>query len=84
MLHHSLRLQRQRPRQKVREKRQLWAYEPAVDRASKYWDVGVEGKKTRTVRTASYRDDDARSDSEDDPEDLFKPQKDEESSTESE
>ncbi len=31
--------------------------------------------------TASYRDDDARSDSEDDPEELFKPQKDDKSSS---
>ncbi len=51
--------------QKRKEKRQLWAYEPAADRsASKYWDVGVEGKRTQTVRKASYREDDARSDSE--------------------
>ena len=36
----------------------------------------MDGKRTRTLRTASYRDDDAHSDSEDDPEDLFKPGKD--------
>ena len=67
-----------------RAKRQLWEYEPAVDSASKYWDVGVEGKRTRTLNKASYAEEDARSDSEEDPEDLFKPQREEESSSESE
>ncbi len=42
----------------------------------------MEGKRTRTMSTASYRDDDARSESDDGPEDLFKLQKDEESSSE--
>jgi hypothetical protein len=62
-----------------KQKRQLWEYEPAVDSASKYWDVGVEGKRTRTLNKASYAEEDARSDSEEDPEDLFKPQREEES-----
>ncbi len=52
------------PRKK-KERRQTWAYELAVEGPSTYWEVGVEGKRTRTTRTVSYRDDDARSDSED-------------------
>ena len=64
-------------------KRQRWEYEPAVDSASKYWDKGVEGKRKRTVNKASYAEEDARSDSEDDPEELFQPQREEESSSES-
>ena len=63
--------------------RQRWEYEPAVDSASKYWDKVVEGKRKRTVNKASYAEEDARSDSEDDPEDLFQPQREEESSSES-
>ena len=41
-----------------------------------YWDVRVDGKRPRTLANASYRDDDARSESEDDPEDVFKPGRD--------
>ncbi len=63
-------------------KRQLWEYEPVVDSASKYWGVEVEGKRTRTLHKASYAEEDARSDSEDDPEDAFNPQRKEESSSE--
>ncbi len=66
---------------KRKENRGTWSYEPAVDDASTYWDVGMEGKRRRTMCTASYRDEDARSDSNDDPEDLFKPHKDDESSS---
>jgi hypothetical protein len=67
---------------KTKEKRQTWAYVPVVDGPSTYWECGVDGKRTRTLRTASYRDDDARSDLDDDPEDLFKPGKDYASSSE--
>ena len=67
---------------KTKEKRQTWAYVPVVDGPSTYWECGVHGKRTRTLRTASYRDDDVRSDSDDDPEDLFKPGKDYASSSE--
>jgi hypothetical protein len=65
-----------------KHKRQLWDYdEPAVDNTSKYWDVAVEGKRTRTLTKASYAEEDARSDSEEDPEDVFKPQREESSSS---
>jgi hypothetical protein len=67
---------------KTKEKRQIWAHVPVVDGPSTYWQGGVDGKRTRTLRTASYRDDDARSDSDDDPEDLLKPGKDYASSSE--
>jgi hypothetical protein len=43
-----------------KQKRQLWEYEPAVDSVSKYWDVGVEGKRTRTLNKASYSEEDRR------------------------
>jgi hypothetical protein len=58
---------------KMKEKRQTWTYEPVVEATATYWDGRVEGKRTRTMGTVSYRDDDARSDSEDDPEELFRP-----------
>ena len=48
-----------------------------------YWDVRVDGKRPRTLANASYRDDDARSESEDDPEDVFKPGREHDNSSES-
>ncbi len=66
---------------KNKEKRKTWEYVPVLDGPSTYWEGAVDGKRTRTLRTASYRDDDARSDSDDDPEDLFKPGKDDASSS---
>ena len=74
-------LKRPATRKRKEKKRQTWTYEPVVEATATYWDGRVEGKRTRTMGTVSYRDDDARSDSEDDPEELFKPQKDDESST---
>ena len=67
---------------KTKEKRQTWEYVPVVDGPSTYWEGAVDGKRTRTLRTASYCDDDDRSDSDDNPEDLFKPGKDYASSSE--
>jgi hypothetical protein len=64
-----------------KQKRQLWEYQPEVENASKYWDVEFEGKRTRTLNKASYAEEDARSDSEDDREDAFQPQREEESSS---
>jgi hypothetical protein len=72
-----------RKKKKRKETRQRWEYKPVLDSASCYWDVGVEGKRKRTLANASYRDDDARSDSEDDAEDLFKPGRDDENSSHS-
>jgi hypothetical protein len=67
-----------------RQKREFWEYyDPALHIASKYWDVGVEGKRRRTLTTPSYVEHEARSDSEDDPEDAFNPQTAVESSSES-
>ena len=67
-----------------RQKREFWEYyEPALDNASKYWDVGVEGKRRRNLTKPSYAEDEARADSEDDPEDAFNPTTGEESSSES-
>jgi hypothetical protein len=43
----------------------------------------VEGKRQQTLANTSYCDEDARSDSESDPEDLFKPNKEDDSSSES-
>jgi hypothetical protein len=43
----------------------------------------VEGKRKRTLANSSYCDEDARSDLESDPEDLFKPNKEDDSSSES-
>jgi hypothetical protein len=70
-------------KRKRKEKRQLWEYQPAVDSASKYWDVGIEGKRSRKLAKASYCDDDPQSQSDDDPEDEFKPQRDDAASSES-
>jgi hypothetical protein len=65
-----------------RHKRDTWEnYEPALDNASKYWDV--EGKRRRNLTQPSYAEDEARADSEDDPEDAFNPTTGEESSSES-
>ena len=72
---------KKRAPRKRKVKGPTWEYVPAVEATATYWAGGVEGKRTRTMCTASYRDDDARSDSEDDPEELFKPQKDDESSS---
>ena len=71
-------------KQASRQKREFWDYyEPALDNASKYWDVGVEGKRRRNLTKPSYAEDEARLDSEDDPEDAFNPQTAVESSSES-
>ncbi len=43
----------------------------------------MEGKRKRTIANSSYCDEDARSDSESDPEDLFKPNKGDDASSES-
>ena len=64
-----------------RQKRESW--EPALDNASKYWDVEVKGKRRRNLTKPSYAEAEARSDSEDDPEDAFNPQTGVESSSES-
>jgi hypothetical protein len=66
---------------KRKDQRQKWTYEPVVEGPATYWDGRVEGKRSRTMCTVSYRDEDARSDSEDDPAELFKPQKADESSS---
>jgi hypothetical protein len=66
---------------KRKQKRPTWEYVPAVDAPGTYWAGVVEGKRARTMCTVSYRDNDARTDSEDDPEELFKPQKEDESSS---
>ena len=67
-----------------RRKREYWEYyDPALDNASKYWDVGVEGKRRTQLLKPSHAEDDARCDSEDDPEDAFNPTTGEESSSES-
>jgi hypothetical protein len=71
-------------KQASRKKRKFWEYyEPALDNASKYWDVVVEGQRRRNLTKPSYAEDDARFDSEDDPEDAFNPQTGEESSSQS-
>ena len=78
----SIRKRNHKPSTRKRnQKRPTWEYVPAVDDTAKYWGGGVEGKRTRTMCTASYRDDDARSDSEDDPDELFQPQKADDSSS---
>lgn len=70
-------------KKKRKESTQRWEYVPAIDSASTYWDKGVEGKRQRTIANSSYCDDDARSDSESDPEDLFKPNKEDDASSDS-
>jgi hypothetical protein len=66
---------------KRKEKRRTWEYVPAVVATATYWAGGVEGKRRRTMCSASYRDEDAQSDSENDPEELFRPQKEDECSS---
>ena len=70
-------------KKKRKESTQRWEYVSAIDSASTYWDKGVEGKRQRTIANSSYCDDDARSDSESDPEDLFKPNKEDDASSDS-
>ena len=39
----------------LRQKKEFWEeYDPALDKASKYWDVEVEGQRTRTLSKPSY------------------------------
>ncbi len=71
------------PKEKKKASTQRWEYIPAIDSASTYWDKGVEGKRKRTIANSSYCDEDARSESESDPEDLFKPNKEDDCSSES-
>jgi hypothetical protein len=69
-----------------RQKKKIWEfYETTLNNASKskYWDVGIEGKRIRNLKKPSYADNEARSDSEDDTEDAFNPQTAVESSSES-
>jgi hypothetical protein len=70
-------------KKKRKERTHGWDYVPAIDSASTYWDKGVEGTRKRTIANSSYCDDDARSDSESDPEDLFQPNKEVDASSES-
>ncbi len=52
----------------LREKKQFWVEcDPALDKASKYWDVGVEGKRTQHLTKPSYAEEEAQCDSEDEP-----------------
>jgi hypothetical protein len=52
----------------LREKKEFWVeYDPALDKASKYWDVGVEGKRTRHLTKPSYAEEEAQCDSDDEP-----------------
>jgi hypothetical protein len=61
----------------------LWEYQPAIDNASKYWDVEIEGKRSHKLAKASYCEDDAQSESDDDPEEEFKLQREDAASSES-
>ena len=72
-----------RARRQGKDKRQLWEYQPAVDNASKYWDVEIEGKRSRTLVKASYCENDAQSESDDDPEEEFKLQREDAASSQS-
>jgi hypothetical protein len=70
-------------KKKRKESAQRWEYIPVIDSASTYWDKGVEGKRKRTIANSSYCDEDASSESESDPEDLFKANKEDDCSSES-
>jgi hypothetical protein len=72
-----------RARRQRKDKRQLWEYQPAVDNASKYWDVEIEGKRSRRLVKASYCEDDAQSESDNDSEEEFKMQREDAASSES-
>jgi hypothetical protein len=72
-----------RARRQRKDKRQLWEYQPAVDNASKYWDVEIEGKRSRRSLKASYCEDDAQSESDNDSEEEFKLQREDAASSES-
>jgi hypothetical protein len=73
------------PKKKKKRKQSThgWDYVPAIDSASTYWDKAVEGTRKRTIANSSYCDEEARSDSESDPEDLFQPNKEDDASSES-
>jgi hypothetical protein len=73
------------PKKKKKRKQsaQRWEYIPANESASTYWDKGVEGKRKRTIANSSYCDEDASSESENDPEELLKANKEDDCSSES-